>query len=63
MLWRATAEFAGTYLRRGRLVYIEGRLHGETWTDRDGQSRHSVRIVADRALALDRPDSDDGISS
>ena len=64
VLWRATAEFAGTYLRRGRLVYIEGRLHGETWKDRDGQSRYSVRVVADRALALDRPPSgDDGASA
>jgi single-strand DNA-binding protein len=57
VLWRATAEFAATYLRRGRLVYVEGRFHGETWKDRDGQSRYSVRIVADRALALDRPPS------
>ena len=64
VLWRATAEFAGTHLRRGRLVYIEGRLHGETWKDRDGQSHYSVRIVADRALALDRrPSEDDGASA
>ena len=59
VFWRATAEFAGSYLRRGRLVYIEGRLHSETWTDREGQTRYSVRIVADRCLALDRPDADD----
>ncbi len=64
VLWRSTAEFASTYLRRGRLIYLEGRLHGESWTDREGATRYSVRIIAERVLALDRSQgsagSDDG---
>ena len=59
VVWRSTAEFASTYLRRGRLVYVEGRLHGESWTDRDGNTRYSVRVIAERVLALDRARSSD----
>lgn len=54
VLWGSTAEFAGSYLKQGRLVYIEGRLHGESWTDREGNTRYAVRVVAERVLALDR---------
>src|SRR5207302_10745672 len=60
VVWRSTAEFASTYLRRGRLLYLEGRLHGESWTDRDGNTRYSVRVIAERVLALDRAQSADG---
>jgi len=59
VVWRATAEFASTYLRRGRLVYVEGRLHGESWTDRDSNTRYSVRVVTERLLALDRAQGSD----
>jgi single-strand DNA-binding protein len=53
--WRASAEFAGKYLAKGRLVYAQGRLHGRSWQAEDGTTRRSVEVVAEDLQALDRP--------
>ncbi len=45
-LWRRQAETAAKYLTKGSLVYIEGRLRVEEWTDRDGNSRHTLEVQA-----------------
>jgi single-strand DNA-binding protein len=52
VLWRQHAEFAVTYLRKGRQVYIEGRLQGRTWEAADGTRRRTVEVVADQFQAL-----------
>jgi single-strand DNA-binding protein len=41
------AEIAGEYLRKGRPVYVEGRLRTRKWTDKEGQDRYTTEIVAD----------------
>lgn len=47
-LWGKQAEFAGEYLRKGRSVFIEGRLQMDTWEDKQsGQKRSRLRVVAD----------------
>jgi len=43
-----SAEVAGEYLRKGRQVYIEGKLRTRKWTDKDGQERYTTEIVGDR---------------
>ena len=40
------AEIAGEYLKKGRTVYIEGRLQTRKWQDKDGQDRYTTEIVA-----------------
>ena len=40
------AEIAGEYLRKGRQVYIEGRLQTRKWQTQDGQDRWSTDIIA-----------------
>lgn len=40
------AEIAGEYLKKGRTVYIEGRLQTRKWQDKDGQERYSTEVVA-----------------
>ncbi|HEY5632766.1 MAG TPA: single-stranded DNA-binding protein [Burkholderiaceae bacterium] len=40
------AEIAGEYLRKGRSVYVEGRLQTRKWQDKDGQDRYTTEIVA-----------------
>ena len=60
VLWRQLAEFAGQYLAKGRLVYIQGRLHGRSWQAENGTTRRSVEVVADDLQALDRPPTKDG---
>ena len=41
------AEVAGEYLRKGRLVYADGRLQTRTWDDADGKRHWATEIVVD----------------
>ncbi|WP_092483944.1 single-stranded DNA-binding protein [Candidatus Ichthyocystis hellenicum] len=40
------AEIAGEYLKKGKMVYIEGRLQTRKWQDQSGQDRYTTEIVA-----------------
>jgi len=40
------AEIAGEYLKKGRSVYIEGRLKTRKWTDKDGVEKFTTEIIA-----------------
>jgi single-strand DNA-binding protein len=40
-----TAEVAGEYLTKGRLVFIEGRLQTRSWDDQNGQKKYKTEIV------------------
>ncbi|MGC9217310.1 single-stranded DNA-binding protein [Acidithiobacillus sp.] len=42
------AEIVRDYVSKGDQVYIEGRLHTNKWTDKDGVERYSTEIVAER---------------
>lgn len=47
-LWGRTAELAGQYLSKGRPVFIEGRLHMDTWTDQQtGKQRSRLKVVGE----------------
>lgn len=47
VLWGKLAEIAQQYLKKGMLVYIEGRIQTRQWEDkRDGQKRQTTEIVA-----------------
>jgi len=41
-----TAEIAGEYLKKGKLVYIDGRLQTSSWEDQNGQKRYKTEVVA-----------------
>jgi single-strand DNA-binding protein len=45
VLWAKLAEIAQQYLKKGTLVYIEGRIQSRQWDDRDGNKRTTVEIV------------------
>lgn len=61
VLYRRLAEIAGEYLKKGRPVYIEGRLQTRKW-EKDGVTRYSTEIVADQMqlLGTGRSGSDGG---
>jgi single-strand DNA-binding protein len=40
------AEIAGEYLKKGRPVYVEGRLQTRKWQDKEGQERYTTEIIA-----------------
>jgi len=44
--YRKLAEIAGEYLKKGRQVYIEGRLETRKWTDKSGVDRYTTEIIA-----------------
>lgn len=44
--WDRLAELCGKYLKKGRQVYVEGRLQTRSWEDDKGQKRYSTDIVA-----------------
>ena len=46
VLFGKTAEIAGEYLKKGRMVYIEGRLQTRKYQDKEGVERYSTEIVA-----------------
>lgn len=41
------AQFASNYVTTGKQVYVEGKLHSHSYTDKDGIDRVSVEIIAD----------------
>jgi len=53
VLWARLAEIAGEYLRKGRPVFIEGRLKMDTWDDKQtGQKRTKLRVVGESMQLL-----------
>ena len=46
--WRQTGEFVSRYFTKGRMAVVEGRLQARDWTDKDGNKRRTVEIVADQ---------------
>jgi len=53
--WRQNAEFVNTYMTKGRLVLVDGRLQVRQWQTADGQRRRNTEVVAENVRALDRP--------
>lgn len=58
--WGQTADYVATYLTKGRLVGVDGRLQSRKYQANDGQNREVVEIVADNVQGLDRPKDDAG---
>lgn len=55
VVWGRQAEIAGKFLTKGALALIEGRLQTRSWEGKDGQSRKTTEIVADRIQLGPRP--------
>jgi len=49
--YRKLAEIAGEYLKKGNLVYVEGKLQTEKWT-KDGVDRYTTKVVASEMKML-----------
>ena len=58
--WRSTAEFVSKYFSKGRMAVVDGRLQSRPWTDKDGNKRIAIEVVADSVYFGDskRPESD-----
>jgi len=52
VLFDKKAEIAAEYLKKGSLVYLQGRLQTRKWQGDDGQDRYTTEIIADRMRML-----------
>jgi single-strand DNA-binding protein len=53
--WARTAELCAEYLKKGRPVFVEGRLTQDRWEQPDGQKRSRIRVTAERVQFLGSP--------
>src|SRR5215208_5518011 len=51
--WGKLAELCEKYLKKGRKVYVEGRLHSHSWTDNEGLQKAVTEIIIDDMVMLD----------
>lgn len=56
VLWRSMAERAKV-LRKGMLIYLEGKLTHRKWTDKDGRDHYTTEITGDVLRLLEKRDS------
>ena len=55
------AEICGQYLRKGKLVYIDGSIHYDSWDDKEtGQKKYRTEITANTMKMLDRKGDGEG---
>ena len=52
VVWGKLAEIAQQYLKKGSLIFIEGRIQSREWQDKEGQKRTSFEIVANNFRML-----------
>jgi single-strand DNA-binding protein len=56
-----TAEVVGEYLKKGRTVYIEGRIHYDSWDDKEtGQKKYRTEIIVNDLIMLGGGQRDGG---
>ncbi|HEX7153914.1 MAG TPA: single-stranded DNA-binding protein [Thermoanaerobaculia bacterium] len=59
--WSKLAEICGQYLKKGKLVYIEGSIRTDSWDDKEsGQKKYRTEIIANTMQMLDRRGDEGG---
>ncbi len=60
-VWKKQAEFCAEFLKKGRQVFVEGRLKLDEWESTEGQKRSKISVVAQSVQFLDsRRDAESG---
>jgi len=52
VIWNKLAEVAEKYIKKGDLLYIEGKISTRDWTDKDGNKRYTTEIVVNELRML-----------
>ena len=63
VFYNRLAEIAGEYLKKGRPVYVEGRIKTRKWQNKEGVDQYTTEVVADNMQLLGGRDGGDGGSS
>lgn len=53
--WDKLAELCRDYLKRGQLIFVEGRIHYRTWLSADGSKRITTEIIAENIVFGPKP--------
>lgn len=63
-IWRkGLVDVAEKYLKKGHLVYVEGKLRTRSWDDQSGNKRYTTEVVVDSFKMLEKRDSSGGDDS
>lgn len=57
--WNKLAEICGQLLKKGRKIYVEGRLSTRSWQDKDGQTKYMTEVVLSDMILLDSKQAGD----
>ena len=58
--WRGLATLVNDYVRKGSLLYVEGKLNSRNFEDTAGQKKYVTEVVADQILLLDKKAKEPG---
>jgi single-strand DNA-binding protein len=61
--WRGLAEIAEKYIKKGKQLYIEGKIKTRSYEDKEGVKKYMTEIYADSMQMLGRKEDDDNNSS
>lgn len=53
--WKGLAETVGKFLKKGRLIAVEGKIQVSNYTNKEGKKRSRTFVLADEIKFLDRP--------
>jgi single-strand DNA-binding protein len=59
--WRSLAEISEKFLKKGKQIYVEGRIRTRSWDDKDGNKRYTTEIVAETIQMLGKREGEPGI--
>jgi single-strand DNA-binding protein len=54
VMWYKQAEIAEKYLKKGKQIYLEGRIRTNSWEDDKGEKKYRTEIIADNFMMLGR---------
>ena len=58
--WRSLAELSEKYLKKGKQLYVEGKLRTRSWDDKEGNKRYTTEVIADNFVLLGKKEGDAG---
>ena len=58
VLWRHLAEVAEKFVRKGTLLYVEGRIKSRSWVDKDGVKKYTTEIEGENITILSKRNED-----
>jgi single-strand DNA-binding protein len=60
IVWRGLADIASKYIKKGTMLYVEGKIRNRSWDDKDGIKRYTTEIDADNFQLLSSRNDDAG---